>query len=127
MDLLQHNSTLSLHSYLILMNTECCLFPINNRLAIFLFICSFRIEHPIRQGQKYSLVIDGRSLSYCLDEHSSILCDLCLKCSAVLCCRMSPLQKADVRGFITFCHFLIINFFLNMLVKLIFGERLLKY
>ncbi|KAL4220158.1 putative phospholipid-transporting ATPase IF [Mactra antiquata] len=49
-----------------------------------------------RKEEKFSLVIDGISLSYCLQEYTNILTELCLKCSAVLCCRMSPLQKAEV-------------------------------
>ncbi|XP_053404518.1 phospholipid-transporting ATPase IF-like isoform X2 [Mercenaria mercenaria] len=57
---------------------------------------SSTLENGVRCGEKFALVIDGASLAYCLIEHADILCDLCLKCSAVLCCRMTPLQKAEV-------------------------------
>ncbi|XP_071839272.1 phospholipid-transporting ATPase IF-like isoform X3 [Apostichopus japonicus] len=44
----------------------------------------------------YALVVDGPSLQFALDNHEDALRNLSLKCSAVLCCRMSPLQKALV-------------------------------
>ena len=47
-------------------------------------------------NQQYALTIDGMSLVYALGEHLDTLRDICLKCVAVLCCRMSPLQKAKV-------------------------------
>lgn len=47
-------------------------------------------------GHKFALIIDGKSLAFALYEHSSLLRKLCKKCAAVLCCRMTPLQKAEV-------------------------------
>ena len=48
-------------------------------------------------GQKLALVIDGKSLMYALDPSSrGMLLNLCLNCHAVVCCRVSPLQKAQV-------------------------------
>ncbi|XP_052783537.1 phospholipid-transporting ATPase IF-like isoform X3 [Mya arenaria] len=46
-------------------------------------------------ARRFALVIDGASLQHCL-EHADALCSLSLNCSAVLCCRMTPLQKAEV-------------------------------
>ncbi|XP_060583467.1 phospholipid-transporting ATPase IF-like isoform X3 [Ruditapes philippinarum] len=54
------------------------------------------LDNPVNRDEKFAIVIDGTSLAYCLIEHADILRDLCMKCSAVLCCRMTPLQKAEV-------------------------------
>ncbi|XP_024989606.1 phospholipid-transporting ATPase 3 isoform X2 [Cynara cardunculus var. scolymus] len=48
-------------------------------------------------GQKLSLLIDGKCLMYALDPSlRSTLLSLSLSCSSVVCCRVSPLQKAQV-------------------------------
>ncbi|XP_069069201.1 phospholipid-transporting ATPase IF isoform X2 [Pleurodeles waltl] len=49
-------------------------------------------DHVIQHG----LVVDGASLSLALREHEKLFMDVCRSCSAVLCCRMAPLQKAKV-------------------------------
>jgi hypothetical protein len=49
------------------------------------------------------LVIDGAALAVALQpQHEDDLLALCKECSAVICCRVSPMQKAQVRGFV-FC------------------------
>ncbi|XP_031100154.1 phospholipid-transporting ATPase 3-like [Ipomoea triloba] len=46
---------------------------------------------------KLALVIDGKCLMYALDPSLRVtLLNLSLNCSAVVCCRVSPLQKAQV-------------------------------
>lgn len=59
-----------------------------------IIIFCFRItdDHVIQHG----LVVDGTSLSLALREHEKLFMDVCRNCSAVLCCRMAPLQKAKV-------------------------------
>lgn len=51
-------------------------------------------------NNKFALIIDGRSLALYLDNQkvglSKELINLCLKCEAVICCRLSPLQKAQI-------------------------------
>uniref|UniRef100_A0A8C9EKH2 Phospholipid-transporting ATPase n=1 Tax=Pavo cristatus TaxID=9049 RepID=A0A8C9EKH2_PAVCR len=55
-------------------------------------------------SQEYGLIIDGSTLSLILNpsqdssssHYKSIFLQICLKCTAVLCCRMAPLQKAQV-------------------------------
>ncbi|GJV53791.1 phospholipid-transporting ATPase 3-like protein [Tanacetum coccineum] len=48
-------------------------------------------------GQKLSLLIDGKCLMYALDPNlRSTLLSLSLSCTSVVCCRVSPLQKAQV-------------------------------
>ena len=60
----------------------------------FLFF-RIREDHVIQHG----LVVDGTSLSLALREHEKLFMDVCRHCSAVMCCRMAPLQKAKVRLF----------------------------
>lgn len=57
-------------------------------------VCLSRIkeDHVIQHG----LVVDGASLSMALREHEKLFMEVCKNCSAVLCCRMAPLQKAKV-------------------------------
>lgn len=46
---------------------------------------------------KLALVIDGKCLMYALDPSLRVmLLNLSLNCNAVVCCRVSPLQKAQV-------------------------------
>uniref|UniRef100_A0A8D2QVL4 ATPase phospholipid transporting 11C n=1 Tax=Zosterops lateralis melanops TaxID=1220523 RepID=A0A8D2QVL4_ZOSLA len=55
-------------------------------------------------AQEYGLIIDGSTLSLILNpsqdsgssNYKSIFLQICLKCTAVLCCRMAPLQKAQI-------------------------------
>lgn len=61
--------------------------------AVFLvFVCRIKEDHVIQHG----LVVDGASLSLALREHEKLFMEVCKSCSAVLCCRMAPLQKAKV-------------------------------
>ncbi|CAK8676704.1 unnamed protein product [Clavelina lepadiformis] len=49
------------------------------------------------QAAKYGLVINGHSLVYALDEElNTKFLELASACSAVICCRVTPLQKAKV-------------------------------
>nr|XP_015216248.1 PREDICTED: probable phospholipid-transporting ATPase IF isoform X3 [Lepisosteus oculatus] len=56
-------------------------------------------DHVIQHG----LVVDGASLSLALREHERLFMEVCRNCSAVLCCRMAPLQKAKVVRLIKTC------------------------
>ncbi|KAK4786013.1 hypothetical protein SAY86_002702 [Trapa natans] len=48
-------------------------------------------------GPKLALVIDGKCLMYALDPSLRVmLLNLSLNCNSVVCCRVSPLQKAQV-------------------------------
>lgn len=45
----------------------------------------------------FALVIDGKSLAYALDERlKAVLLALAMRCASVICCRVSPKQKAMV-------------------------------
>ncbi|XP_072897346.1 phospholipid-transporting ATPase IF isoform X2 [Hemitrygon akajei] len=45
---------------------------------------------------QHGLVVDGSSLSLALRGHEELFMEISKSCSAVLCCRMAPLQKAKV-------------------------------
>jgi hypothetical protein len=64
-----------------------------------LIICRLNEQQSTCTGTELpqNLVIDGTSLAFALDGHSELLRSVCEKCSAVLCCRLSPIQKAQVR------------------------------
>ncbi|XP_027096446.2 phospholipid-transporting ATPase 3 isoform X1 [Coffea arabica] len=50
---------------------------------------------------KLALVIDGKCLMYALDPSLRVmLLNLSLNCNAVVCCRVSPLQKAQVTSLV---------------------------
>ncbi|KAG0494855.1 hypothetical protein HPP92_005849 [Vanilla planifolia] len=52
-------------------------------------------------GPKLTLVIDGKCLMYALDPALRVkLLNLSLNCSSVVCCRVSPLQKAQVTSLV---------------------------
>ncbi|KAK8938004.1 Phospholipid-transporting ATPase 3 [Platanthera guangdongensis] len=52
-------------------------------------------------GPKLSLIIDGKCLMYALDLTLRVsLLKLSLNCSSVVCCRVSPLQKAQVTSLV---------------------------
>ncbi|KAK8647609.1 hypothetical protein V6N13_121340 [Hibiscus sabdariffa] len=54
-----------------------------------------------RSGPKLGLVIDGKCLTYALDSSLRImLLTLGLNCASVVCCRVSPLQKAQVTSLV---------------------------
>ncbi|KAH7515836.1 hypothetical protein FEM48_Zijuj10G0068500 [Ziziphus jujuba var. spinosa] len=52
-------------------------------------------------GPKLALVIDGKCLMYALDPSLRVmLLNLSLNCCSVVCCRVSPLQKAQVTSLV---------------------------
>ncbi|KAI4314247.1 hypothetical protein L6164_027175 [Bauhinia variegata] len=54
-----------------------------------------------KSGPKLALVIDGKCLMYALDPSLRVtLLNLSLSCHAVVCCRVSPLQKAQVTSLV---------------------------
>ncbi|XP_028904050.1 probable phospholipid-transporting ATPase IH isoform X1 [Ornithorhynchus anatinus] len=60
--------------------------------------------------QDYGLIIDGAALSLIMkpredgstSNYRELFLDICRNCSAVLCCRMAPLQKAQIVKLIKF-------------------------
>lgn len=65
--------------------------------------CLEEAQHylPMESGPKLALVIDGKCLMYALDPTLRVmLLNLSLNCSSVVCCRVSPLQKAQVTSLV---------------------------
>ncbi|XP_047153651.1 putative phospholipid-transporting ATPase 9 [Vigna umbellata] len=71
--------------------------------------CQENIRHQISEAsqqltasrgtsqQAFALIIDGKSLSYALEDNmKSMFLDLAIRCASVICCRSSPKQKALV-------------------------------
>ncbi|KAJ5070218.1 phospholipid-transporting atpase [Anaeramoeba ignava] len=50
----------------------------------------------MRNAGQTSLVIDGLTLQFCLDNFSSMFVDLALSAPTVICSRCSPTQKAEI-------------------------------
>lgn len=45
----------------------------------------------------FALIIDGKTLSYALEDDLKLqFLGLAVDCASVICCRVSPKQKADV-------------------------------
>ncbi|PIC41418.1 hypothetical protein B9Z55_008841 [Caenorhabditis nigoni] len=58
---------------------------------------SARSQELEKQEKEFAMVIDGKSLLHALTgEARKHFGDLALRCHAVVCCRMSPMQKAEV-------------------------------
>ncbi|KAJ8773740.1 hypothetical protein K2173_006390 [Erythroxylum novogranatense] len=65
--------------------------------------CLEEAQHHMRtiSGPKLALIIDGKCLMYALDPSLRVmLLNLSLNCSSVVCCRVSPLQKAQVTSLV---------------------------
>lgn len=56
------------------------------------------IQHYLQnQDPEGSLVIDGHSLKFALDKSvENDFLKIALACNSVICCRVSPMQKADI-------------------------------
>lgn len=59
-------------------------------------ICRLDEASKLGQPNNHALIVDGMSLAYALDHHDDLLRSVCQKVVTVLCCRMSPIQKAKV-------------------------------
>ena len=69
--------------------------------VVCLYVCSARSWATAQQ--EYGFIIDGATLSLVLNpadanssRYKSLFLQICQNCCAVLCCRMAPLQKAQV-------------------------------
>lgn len=52
-----------------------------------------------KSGKSFTLIIDGQSLKHALSHDLKMdFLELCLSCKSVICCRVSPMQKAEVRN-----------------------------
>lgn len=74
-----------------------CLKVITTRLNTLLLCCRSILTH-MEQYNNFGLVLDGESLQVALQASATRhqLLRVATRCQAVLCCRMSPMQKAEV-------------------------------
>lgn len=50
-----------------------------------------------KSSSPFTLIIDGQSLKHALSHDLKMdFLELCLCCKSVICCRVSPMQKAEV-------------------------------
>ena len=81
------------------------------RYEYLIFCCAFLLfsipyvrrriwDEPI---QNFGFVVDGESLAHSLREHRQLLSEVCSHCNTVVCCRMSPIQKAEVNVVHRYC------------------------
>ena len=65
----------------------------------------------VGQANEMTLVLDGKSLYYTvLPDLRRDFIDLCTSCKAVVCCRVSPIQKAEMVELVIFLRFLSLFF-----------------
>lgn len=79
------------------MKCKCFLISIYNQPVSLIFknkCLSIRAN----KNESYALIIDGETLGHLFKEEAlkASFRETCMKCDAVLCCRMSPSQKAEV-------------------------------
>ncbi|XP_057301942.1 phospholipid-transporting ATPase IF-like isoform X1 [Hydractinia symbiolongicarpus] len=58
--------------------------------------CMLKLESKHNRSTEFAVVVDGATLAVILSNQSETFLQICKECVAVLCCRMSPLQKAQV-------------------------------
>ncbi|EPQ26729.1 uncharacterized protein PFL1_05708 [Pseudozyma flocculosa PF-1] len=60
-------------------------------------LAAIKNQRTAGEQEELALIIDGRSLTFALEkELSKVFLELAVMCKAVICCRVSPLQKALV-------------------------------
>ena len=65
--------------------------------ALMFLMIFFSLRDAESKGDRdHALIIDGKSLAYALIDHRDAMQELCEIAVTVLCCRMSPIQKAQV-------------------------------
>ncbi|XP_068247329.1 LOW QUALITY PROTEIN: phospholipid-transporting ATPase IF-like [Palaemon carinicauda] len=57
--------------------------------------CLARCDEESKDDGHYGLVVDGASLQILLEHLQEKFYEVCSRCTAVVCCRMSPKQKAE--------------------------------
>ncbi len=76
----------------------------DTRAEIFEQLEKFRSEDAVGKDNEVGVVVDGKTLTFALD-HSlrKDFLDLCCSCQSVICCRVSPIQKAEMVELVQEC------------------------
>uniref|UniRef100_A0A8C4ENY6 Phospholipid-transporting ATPase n=1 Tax=Dicentrarchus labrax TaxID=13489 RepID=A0A8C4ENY6_DICLA len=84
------------HSVIIEAVSVCVIAVIAATRATLTTHCS-SLGDSLRKENELALIIDGQTLKYALSfELRQAFLDLALSCKAVICCRVSPLQKSEI-------------------------------
>lgn len=60
------------------------------------------IDDQSKSKNEYALIVDGKTLIYCLNQEiRKSFMKICLACKSIICCRVSPSQKAEVVELLT--------------------------
>lgn len=64
-----------------------------------LIICNFNFRRRLKLEpyKQYGLMMDGTSMAVACKRYPELLRMVAMACDAVVCCRMSPLQKSEAR------------------------------
>uniref|UniRef100_A0A8C4TAY9 Phospholipid-transporting ATPase n=1 Tax=Erpetoichthys calabaricus TaxID=27687 RepID=A0A8C4TAY9_ERPCA len=90
-DKLETATCIAKSSHLVSRNQDIHIFrPVSNRSEAHLELNAFRRKHDC------ALVISGDSLEVCLKYYEHEFVELACQCPAVVCCRCSPTQKAQI-------------------------------
>ncbi|XP_039593639.1 probable phospholipid-transporting ATPase IIB isoform X2 [Polypterus senegalus] len=90
-DKLETATCIAKSSHLVSRNQDIHIFrPVSNRSEAHLELNAFRRKHDC------ALVISGDSLEVCLKYYDHEFVELACQCPAVVCCRCSPTQKAQI-------------------------------
>lgn len=94
---------------LILTNNETFLLKITqavkDNIATQITKASQMIKLEIDPHAAFALIIDGKTLTYALeDDIKHQFLNLAVDCASVICCRVSPKQKAMVNFFRSLCY-----------------------
>ena len=85
------------HSRIILLNTESLE---ETKLEVTAQLSRMKAESHLEENNA-SVVVDGASLAYAIDDTlRKDFIDLLKRCRSVICCRVSPMQKAEVVGLV---------------------------
>ena len=68
-----------------------------NFYTIYIYMLENRKRIIDNPDHEFGLVIDGQSLALAMKHNKQLLSEVSSVCRAVVCCRMSPIQKAEVR------------------------------
>lgn len=66
-----------------------------------------------------ALIIDGKTLTYAMgcDLKKDFL-DLCISCKVVVCCRVSPIQKAEVSDWVNVWMYVYVYVYIRMRIRI---------
>lgn len=94
LDVSTNSTVVGFHNVHVLIQTCCFVQTLRNSINYHISSLGDTIG---KSGNQIALIIDGQSLKFALSpELRSDFLHLCTSCKSVICCRVSPMQKAEV-------------------------------